>query len=77
MTPGPSLTPVRLARLAVEQFVRDRSTLAVPSDVSDALLRPAAAFVCIKNKGELRGCIGTTLPRYATLAQEIIHNAIV
>jgi len=36
----------------------------------------AGAFVSLKRHGELRGCIGTIEPAYATLADEIIQNAI-
>lgn len=36
----------------------------------------AGAFVSLKRDGELRGCIGTILPARASLAEEIIGNAI-
>lgn len=39
-------------------------------------LRPAGCFICLKQQGRLRGCIGTTEPLCETLAEEIIQNAI-
>lgn len=40
-------------------------------------LRPkAACFVTLKKRGELRGCIGTILPRWETLRDEITANAM-
>ena len=33
-------------------------------------------FVSIHKDGRLRGCIGTILPVYGSVAEEIIHNAV-
>ena len=69
---------VRLARAAVEAYVRDGTYLST-DQIEDArwLERRGATFVSIFNAaGELRGCIGTTIPRQANLAAEVIHNAI-
>lgn len=45
--------------------------------LSDELLHTrAGAFVSLKIAGELRGCIGTIAAVQASLAEEIIHNAI-
>ena len=67
-----------LARHAVETFVREGRILEVPGVPDDSLLgRPAACFVSIKTRaGDLRGCIGTVEPVRATLAEELINNAI-
>jgi AmmeMemoRadiSam system protein A len=67
-----------LARLTVETFVREGSVIEVPRVADDSLLgQPAACFVSIKtDEGDLRGCIGTVKPTRATLAEELIHNAI-
>ncbi|MDQ1558220.1 MAG: hypothetical protein QOD32_1280 [Pyrinomonadaceae bacterium] len=67
-----------LARRSVETFVRERRVLEVSSVAHDALLgQRAACFVSIKtDEGDLRGCIGTVEPVKATLAEELIHNAI-
>lgn len=67
-----------LARHTVEAFVREGSVLEVPHVAEDSLLgQRAACFVSIKtDEGDLRGCIGTVEPTKATLAEELIHNAI-
>ncbi|UTY30540.1 AmmeMemoRadiSam system protein A [Treponema putidum] len=36
----------------------------------------AGVFVCLKKKGELRGCIGTILPTKSRISEEIIKNAV-
>ncbi len=75
-----SLHPlVKLATDAVEGFVRDRRIIAPPDDFLDLhpqAARRAGAFVCLKARGQLRGCIGTTEPTRETLAMEIIENAV-
>lgn len=67
-----------LARRSVETLVRERRVLEIPGVSDDSLLgQPAACFVSIKTaEGDLRGCIGTVEPRRASLAEELIHNAI-
>jgi AmmeMemoRadiSam system protein A len=40
------------------------------------MLEHAGAFVSIKKRGELRGCIGTMEATRANLALEVVHNAI-
>ena len=70
---------VKLAAEAVEAFVRNRKIIAPLVDVFEqypqAHLR-AGAFVCLKARGQLRGCIGTTEPTRETLAVEIVENAV-
>ncbi len=65
---------VRLARSAVEAWVRHRQVLEPP--VTPELRRRAGVFVSIKKKGLLRGCIGTVEPTQDNLAREIVWNAI-
>jgi AmmeMemoRadiSam system protein A len=67
-----------IARRTVETFVREGRMLEVPVVSEDSLLgQRAACFVSIKTReGDLRGCIGTVEPMRATLAEELIHNAI-
>jgi len=66
-----------LARRAVENFVTKGDTLAVPENPSELLSQRAGCFVSIKTcAGELRGCIGTIEPAKATMAEEVIINAI-
>jgi len=68
---------VRLALEAIEAYVRNGRTIEPGADLPDELLKEkAAAFVCLKKHGALRGCIGTVEPVYDCLAREIIANAI-
>lgn len=70
---------VALAVEAVEIFVRDRRIIVPPDDLLSRhpqAARRAGAFVCLKARGLLRGCIGTTEPMRETLAVEIIENAV-
>jgi MEMO1 family protein len=83
--PNDALNLPTLARKAVETFVREgRAPKAaevlgggLSSSVPAVLAQPAACFVSIKTEGgELRGCIGTVEPSCASLAEELIANAI-
>ncbi|HJA29492.1 MAG TPA: AmmeMemoRadiSam system protein A [Candidatus Olsenella pullicola] len=68
---------VRLARASLEHYVRTRTHLPVPDDLPAELAgRRAGAFVSIKKDGRLRGCIGTIAPVRASLAEEIVENAV-
>lgn len=60
---------LRLARATVEAGVRGGPALDVTSE-SPALLAPGGAFVTLKNRGRLRGCIGT-FAADAPLAQTV------
>lgn len=67
----------KLARMAVEAYVRDGRVIEPPQGLPDELLvNRAGAFVCLKIGGELRGCMGTIEPTQPNVAMEIIHNAI-
>lgn len=67
-----------LARRTVETFVREGRVIEAPCVSETSLLgQREACFVSIKiGAGELRGCIGTVEPVKATLAGEIVANAI-
>ena len=68
---------VQLARQSVESWVLRHEVAAVPPSLPEELLHQrAGAFVSIHKQGRLRGCIGTTAPVRACLAEEIIRNAI-
>ena len=80
---------VRLARLAVENYVRTKGALRIEGgaavssngvermELSDDLLKNrAGVFVSLKKDGMLRGCIGTIAPVRESIAQEIAYNAI-
>ena len=67
----------RLARAAVETFIRTSTVIQPPSGTGGILSARAPCFVSLKTlDGELRGCIGTIEASRETLAQEIIANAI-
>jgi AmmeMemoRadiSam system protein A len=67
-----------LARNAVEAYVLSGHLFEPPTFPDTSPLgRPSACFVCIKTVGrELRGCIGTVEPEHATLAEEVVANAV-
>lgn len=69
---------VRLARLSLETYVRKGLALTVlPDDLPDGLTQPTAgAFVSLHKEGRLRGCIGTISPTEASVAWEIVRNAV-
>ena len=69
---------VRLARLSLETYVRTGKLLenlpdGLPGDMTE---RAAGAFVSLHVHGQLRGCIGTTGPTTASVAWEIVQNAV-
>ncbi len=74
--PGADETePVRLARDAIEAFVRSGRIVGVRSG-EGLLSQRAGAFVSLHIGRELRGCIGTIAPTRDHLADEIVANAI-
>lgn len=68
--------PVRLARQALEHYLDRGRSMKAPQTLSPELRERAAAFVSLKKRGALRGCIGTIEPVRSTLAEEIIANAV-
>jgi uncharacterized protein (TIGR00296 family) len=70
---------VKLARRAVEQYLRTRSRIPTPEKTSEKLLQPCGVFVTISSieNGEkrLRGCIGYPHPT-TPLAQAVVDSAI-
>lgn len=75
-TPPPSW-PVELALRSLEHYLRHGTVMQPPAEVPEEFARRrAGVFVSFKKAGELRGCIGTIEPTRATLAEEIIYNAI-
>jgi AmmeMemoRadiSam system protein A len=63
-----------LARSALQRYLTTGERLEV-RESDPALLRPAATFVTLRVRGQLRGCIGTTEPQ-APLCQAVRDNAI-
>ena len=68
---------VKLARLAVETYVKDREIPSLPEGLPPEMLSArAGAFVSLHLRDQLRGCIGTFLPTRNNLAEEILRNGI-
>ncbi|MDO4544898.1 MAG: AmmeMemoRadiSam system protein A [Bacillota bacterium] len=69
---------VQLARLSLETYVGSGKRLKeLPSDLPEELRQQAAGvFVSLHEHGQLRGCIGTTEPVTASVADEIVRNAV-
>lgn len=83
---------VKLAKNAINEFVKNGKVLKLSDDLPKEILeKRAGTFVSIHTKrgltrndnttridaeGELRGCIGTILPTKSCVAEEIIDNAI-
>ena len=66
-----------LARQSLEHIIRTGEMLPVPNGLqADLMQKQAGVFVSIHKNGILRGCIGTTAPTTACVAEEIIQNAI-
>ena len=72
-TSGVPSGPADFARACVESCVLGRP-LQRPA-AHPFFTRHAACFVSLKNRGELRGCIGTLEPAEADLGAEIARNA--
>jgi len=72
-------TLVKLARKAVEEYLKTRKPISIPADIPKKLLQPCGVFVTInsvkKREKELRGCIGYPYPT-TPLAQAVIDSAI-
>ncbi len=68
----------KIARSAVEHYVRTQEVLPLSPGLPGELLRQQACYVSIfENPGRhLRGLFGSPLPQQPVLAQEIIMNTI-
>lgn len=70
---------VRLARKAVEEYLKNGKIMAVPKDVSSKLMEQCGVFVTLNssNRGKkgLRGCIGFPYPT-TPLTRAVIESAI-
>ena len=68
---------VKLARETIETYIRTGEKIKVPDGLPQEMYeRQAGTFVSIKENGGLRGCIGTIQAVQASIAEEIINNAI-
>ena len=67
---------VRLAKEAVETYVKEDSIIPPPDRLTPEMKKQAGTFVSLHKLGQLRGCIGTLEPTQENVAQEVIFNAI-
>src|SRR3989337_3106205 len=74
---GQSVHPrVQLAREAIKGYLEKKEIIKPSEELTPEMRESHGVFVCLKMKGRLRGCIGTFEPATATVAEEIILNAI-
>jgi len=67
---------VKLAKETIERYVKYGEIISLPDELLPEMKEKAGVFVCIKRRGELRGCIGTYSPATENVAKEVIQNAI-
>lgn len=68
---------VKLARKSLEGYIRDKRYIEIPEDLPQEMLKEKrGVFVSLKKNGDLRGCIGTTMPTTNNVAEEIVKNAV-
>lgn len=68
---------VKLAKDSVELYVREGKILTPrDEDLAPEMKGRAGVFVSLKERGMLRGCIGTFQPSEPDVATEIVRNAI-
>lgn len=68
---------VSLARKTILYYIQHGKKPEIPENLAeDMYIKQSGAFVSIKRDGMLRGCIGTMIPTKASVAEEIIDNAI-
>jgi len=65
-----------LAKKSVESHVREGIPIGLPDPLPAEMSGRAGVFVCIKKRGELRGCIGTFQPLSECIGSETVTNAI-
>jgi AmmeMemoRadiSam system protein A len=64
-----------LARKAIEEYLKNREIIDFLIDGNGELLQLAAVFVTLTQRGNLRGCIGTTEAEYP-LCEAVIRMAL-
>jgi len=66
---------VKIAREAIETFIKERKKIDIPESTPDTLKENMGAFVTLNKEGLLRGCIGYPEP-IAPLISAVIDVAI-
>lgn len=72
----PPSWPVKVALASLAHYLEHGVPMEVPREVPREFGRRAGVFVSLHKADQLRGCIGTVEPVRASLAEEIIYNAI-
>jgi len=68
---------VKLAKDTVELYVKQGRIFEPREDgLPPELRQRAGVFICLKIRGELRGCIGTFQPAEPDIAHETVRNAV-
>lgn len=67
---------VRLAQETIRRYIQEGRVISPSEELTPEMQKRAGAFVSLKKRGQLRGCIGTIEPMEENVAQEIIRNAI-
>ncbi|MDQ7786206.1 MAG: AmmeMemoRadiSam system protein A [Thermodesulfovibrionales bacterium] len=67
---------VELAKKSVETYLREGIRISPPEPLPPEMYGKAGVFVCLKKRGELRGCIGTYQPACESIGDEIIINSL-
>lgn len=70
------LQPQKLAELAVRKYIGEDKIVRLKGNLVDVNERKAGVFVSIYSGSRLRGCIGTIMPRYNNIKDEIVRTAI-
>lgn len=66
---------VKLARTAIETYLKEKIIISVPEDTPNTLKEEMGAFVTLNSNGQLRGCIGYPEP-IKPLVNAVIEVAI-
>ncbi len=75
-SPGNGTDLAGLARRALATYLREGRVPEETQDAGPAVRIRAGAFVSIKHRGRLRGCMGTVEPTCSSLADEVARNAV-
>ena len=68
---------MKLARETIEKYIKYDVKIPEPANIPREMsMEKAGVFVSLKQRGQLRGCIGTIRPAHKNIACEIMENAI-
>ena len=68
---------VALAKAAINEFIKNKSRLSVPENLSPEFYeKSGGVFVTLRMGKDLRGCVGTYIATKNNLAEEIISSAV-